>query len=213
MVGYILIIIATLIIAYLLGSIPTAYIVARVRRGIDIRNVDVGNVGAGATFRQIGFLEGLIVLIVDIGKGAAAILIAQALGLDSIWVYAAGFAALVGHCYPVWIGFRGGQGVATLIGVFLVLAPWATVVILALIGIAILVIRHLFTAVFISGPFLPLMIWIFYGSLEVVLYSIVIILFVVFRTIRRWKEVPQNVSKTDRSNIKLSFRNLFKKKS
>ena len=97
MVGYILIIIATLIIAYLLGSIPTAYIVARVRRGIDTRNVDVGNVGAGATFRQIGFLEGLIVLIVDIGKGAAAILIAQALGLDSIWVYAAGFAALLGH--------------------------------------------------------------------------------------------------------------------
>ena len=113
----------------------------------------------------------------------------------------------------MWIGFRGGQGVATLIGVFLVLAPWATVVILALIGIAILVIRHLFTAVFISGPFLPLMIWIFYGSLEVVLYSIVIILFVVFKTVRRWKEVPQNVSKTDRSNIKLSFRNLFKKKS
>jgi acyl phosphate:glycerol-3-phosphate acyltransferase len=212
MIGFILIVIGILILSYLLGSIPTAYLVARIRRGVDIRYVDVGNVGAGATFRQIGFVEGVIVLIVDIGKGSAAILIAQAVGLDSICVYAAGFAALLGHCYPVWIKFHGGQGIATLIGVFLVLAPWATVVILALIGIAILVIRHLFTAVFIAGPFLPLMIWIFGGSLEVVLYSIVVIAFVVFKTIRRWKELPENVGKTQKPDLKISFKNLFKKK-
>jgi glycerol-3-phosphate acyltransferase PlsY len=213
MIGFILIAMALLIISYLLGSIPTAYIVARVRKGIDIRDVDVGNVGAGATFRQIGFVEGLLVLFVDVGKGAAAILIAQALGFDQIWVFAAGFAALLGHCYPVWIGFRGGQGIATLIGVFAVLAPWATLVVLVLIGIALLSIRHLFASVFIAGPFMPVMIWIFYGSLELVLYSIFIILFVVFKVISRWKEVPENVGKAQKPELMESIRNLFKKKT
>ena len=201
MIIYILIGIAALIISYLLGSIPTAYIVSKTRKGIDIRDVDTGNVGAGSTFRQIGFVEGLIVLVVDIGKGAASVLIAQALGLGQIWVFAAGFMAMLGHCYPVWIGFRGGLGVATLIGVFAVLAPWATLVMLALIGISILIIRHMFTAVFIAGPLLPLFIWLFYGSLELVLYSIVVILFAVFKAIRRWKEVPHNIGGRERPDL------------
>jgi glycerol-3-phosphate acyltransferase PlsY len=208
----ILIGIAALIISYLLGSIPTAYIVSKTRKGIDIRDVDTGNVGAGSTFRQIGFVEGLIVLVVDIGKGAASVLIAQALGLGQIWVFAAGFFAMLGHCYPVWIGFRGGLGVATLIGVFAVLAPWATLVMLALIGISILIIRHLFTAVFIVGPLLPLFIWLFYGSLELVLYSIVVILFVVFKAVRRWKEVPRNVGSRERPDLIKAAKRLITRK-
>lgn len=205
-------ILAAVIIGYLLGSIPTAYIVGKKRKGIDIRNVDVGNVGAGATFRQVGFLEGLIVLLVDIGKGAAAVLIALALGLSQILVFVVGFAALLGHCYPVWLGFRGGQGIATLIGVFAVLTPWATLVMLALIGISIIIIRHLFTAVFVAGPMLPLFIWLFYGSLELVLYALFIILFVVFKTARRWKELPQNVGSGEKPSLISAAKNLFTKK-
>jgi glycerol-3-phosphate acyltransferase PlsY len=212
MLVFILKVIAAIIIGYLFGSIPTAYIVTRLKKGIDIRDVDVGNMGAGATFRQVGFLEGLTVLVVDIAKGAAAILVAEALGLEQIWVFAAGFTALLGHCYPVWVGFRGGQGIATLIGIFAVLAPLATLVILALIGIALLVIRHLFASVFVAGPLLPVFIWVFYGSLAIVLYSIFIILFVVFKVIRRWKEVPANVGKIQRPDLKTSIRRLLKKK-
>jgi glycerol-3-phosphate acyltransferase PlsY len=212
MLVFILKVIAAIIIGYLFGSIPTAYIVTRLKKGIDIRDVDVGNMGAGATFRQVGFLEGLTVLVVDIAKGAAAILVAEALGLEQIWVFAAGFTALLGHCYPVWVGFRGGQGIATLIGIFAVLAPLATLVILALIGIALLVIRHLFASVFVAGPLLPVFIWVFYGSLAIVLYSIFIILFVVFKVIRRWKEVPANVGKIQRPDLKTSIQRLLKKK-
>lgn len=204
--------ILSIVAGYLLGSIPTAYIVAKKRKGIDIRNVDVGNVGAGAIFRQVGFREGFLVFVVDAAKGAIAVLIAHALGLSQIWVFAAGFAALLGHCFPVWIGFKGGQGVATLIGVFAVLTPWATLVILAIIGISLLLIRHLFAAIFISAPFLPLMIWVFYGSLELILYSVIIIVFIILKTMRRWGEVPSNVRREKKPDLITTVRALIKRK-
>lgn len=108
-----------ILIGYLLGSIPTAYIIAKLRKGIDIREVDVGNVGAASTFRQIGLWEGAVVFLVDAAKGAAAILVAQALGVYQPWFLVAGFAAILGHSFPFSIGFRGGQGVSTIMGIFL----------------------------------------------------------------------------------------------
>ena len=105
--------VASIIIGYLLGSFPSAYIVAKLRKGIDIRDVDVHNMGAGATFRQVGIWEGLVVLFADVAKGAGAVLIAQAFGLSQLWLLGAGTAALLGHAYPIYVGFRGGQGVAS----------------------------------------------------------------------------------------------------
>jgi glycerol-3-phosphate acyltransferase PlsY len=203
--------IAAIAAGYLLGSFPTAYIITRLRKGKDIRDVDVGNVGAGSVFRQVGFVEGLIVTVVDIAKGSGSILIAQAMGLHLYWVMGAGFAAVLGHCFPVYIGFRGGQGIATMIGIFLVLVPWAAFAVLVLIGIALLLIRHLFAAIFVSGPLLPVFIWIFYGSTEFIVYSLVIIVFVVLKTMRRWKEVPKKVGDKQKPGLLAIIKSLLKR--
>jgi len=113
-----------LILAYLLGSIPAAYLAGRLIKGIDIRQVGTRNMGAMNVFYQIGFLAGLIVLAVDIGKGTAAIALAFWLGTPDIIVLLAGIAAVLGHSFPVWLRFRGGKGGATTIGVLIFLMPW-----------------------------------------------------------------------------------------
>ena len=116
-----------LVAAYLIGSVPFAYLLARRWRGIDVRHVGSGNVGATNVFRSTNVAGGLIVMALDMGKGLAAVLIARGLDPSPVSTAAAGLAAIVGHVFPVWIGFRGGKGVATACGVFAVLAPAATI--------------------------------------------------------------------------------------
>jgi glycerol-3-phosphate acyltransferase PlsY len=108
------------ILGYLLGSIPTAYIIGRILKGVDIRQIGDGNMGAANTFRQLGPKAGVTVGVIDAGKGAAAVLIAQAAGLSLFAVLLTGVAAVIGHNWPVFLGFRGGRGEATTIGVLLV---------------------------------------------------------------------------------------------
>jgi glycerol-3-phosphate acyltransferase PlsY len=194
--------IASIIIGFLLGSLPSAYIVTKLRKGVDIREIDpTGNMGAGAVFRQVGRWEGAIVAIADIGKGAAAVLAAQAIGVSMPWVLAAGFAAVLGHSYPPYIGFKGGQGVATIIGIFLVLAPKAMACTLGVLGLALLLTRHLFTMACIAAPFLTLFIWVFDGIGMVFYFSLVIIAFVLFRSRDRLKEFRIKFNKTKENRL------------
>ena len=172
--------VATLI-GYFLGSIPFAYIVTRLAKGADIRKIDTGNVGAGAVFRQVGIRAGIITAIGDIAKGSAAVLIARALSLPLPWVLATGAAAWIGHMYPLYLKFKGGQGVATIIGVFLVLTPKAIECNLLLLGIALLLVRHLAMSIFLSSPFLPLLIWLFYSSLWLTFHALAIVLYLMLR--------------------------------
>jgi acyl phosphate:glycerol-3-phosphate acyltransferase len=177
--------IAAVIAGYFIGSFPTAYIVTKIRKGVDIRDIDVGNMGAAAVRRQIGFVPGLIVALVDIAKGSSAVLLAQHLADDIfLCVYAAGFAALIGHCYPLYIGFRGGQGTATMIGIFTVLAPLAILIMLPLLGIVLLVVRRIYPMVIISSPALPVLIWFMTGSLPLTIYSVILILFIASRNVK-----------------------------
>jgi glycerol-3-phosphate acyltransferase PlsY len=185
----------SIIIGYLLGSIPTAYIMSKARRGIDIREVDTRNMGAGSTFRQIGIWEGFVVFAVDAGKGAGAVLIAQALGVSQPFVLAAGFAAILGHSYPFAIGFRGGQGVATIMGIFFVLAPGVMLIMLGLLGLALLLTRHVFSMTCIAAPFLPLLIWLFDKPVMLLFYSLAVIAFVLFRNLHRLKEFQLTANK------------------
>ena len=184
--------IAVIIIGYLLGSIPWAFTIAKLRKGIDIRDVDVGNVGAGATFRQVGVWEGIFVIFADAGKGAGAVFVAQLLGAPELWVFGAGFAAVLGHNYPLFIGFKGGQGAATIIGVFLVLAPAAMGITLLLIGAVLftkpsLFVQRFFFGIACAAPALPVLIWLFDGSMALIIYSVFTLLFVVFKNLRRLK--------------------------
>jgi glycerol-3-phosphate acyltransferase PlsY len=112
--------------AYLLGSVPFGLILAKIFGGTDVRKEGSGNIGATNVARVVGPLAGIATLILDIGKGAGAVFAAERFSNDSAtWMMLAGLAALVGHCYPVWLKFKGGKGVATAAGIFLVLSPWA----------------------------------------------------------------------------------------
>jgi glycerol-3-phosphate acyltransferase PlsY len=181
--------ILSIIIGYLLGSIPTAYIVSRLRKGVDIRNVGSGNMGGANVMREIGAREGVFVGLIDIAKGAGAILIAQALNVSELWVFGAGFAALVGHSFPVFAGFRGGRGSATIIGIFLVLAPKAILVALAVVAIPFFTTRKFMAALFIGFGLLPLFIWLLEGSLVLVRYALVIDLFMLVRNLPDIKQI------------------------
>jgi glycerol-3-phosphate acyltransferase PlsY len=188
--------ILSIIIGYLLGSIPTAYIVARMRKGIDIRNVGSRNMGAANVMREIGTREGIFVGLIDIAKGAGAILIAQTLNISELWVFGAGFAALVGHNYPVFAGFRGGKGSATVIGIFLVLAPLSMLVTLVIVAIPFFTTRKFSAAILIGialvvvgFALLPLFIWLFEGSLMLVRYVFAIGIFMLVRNLSGIKQV------------------------
>lgn len=110
--------------AYLVGSLPSAWLLVRWRRGEDIRQLYSGNVGASNARRVLGTWAFVVVFLIDAGKGALPIGTAGVLAEwpvdDTAWL---GLAAVVGHCFPIWLRFRGGKGVATAAGVMLVLEP------------------------------------------------------------------------------------------
>ncbi len=126
----------SLVIAYLLGSIPFAYIISR-QRDLDIRLVGDRNVGAFNVFRHGGLDIGLVTLMLDIGKGAAAIIIANALHVGQLVVFLVGIIVVAGHNWPVFLRFRGGRGGATVLGVLFTLVPWELAITLSL-GILVL---------------------------------------------------------------------------
>jgi len=121
-----------LLCSYLLGSIPFGYLIALWRSGRDIRDLGSGNIGATNVLRTQGKGWGLLTLILDAGKGAVPVLVGNAVSA-SAWVGpACGAAAVVGHCFPLWLRFRGGKGIASGLGAYLLIAPLATALGLAL---------------------------------------------------------------------------------
>jgi glycerol-3-phosphate acyltransferase PlsY len=111
-------------VAYLVGSIPFAFLLAQ-RRGIDLRRVGSGNVGASNVLRTSGVTSAVVAMLLDAAKGSLAVVVAQRLTVGDATPVAAGIASIIGHIYPLWLRFRGGKGVATAAGVFGVLAPFA----------------------------------------------------------------------------------------
>lgn len=116
----------SLLLGYLLGSIPSGFLAGRWCKGIDLRTIGSGSTGATNVLRSVGKGPALVVFLVDVAKGAAAVLLARALSQDASlanWIeVGAGLAALAGHIWPVWLGFKGGKAVATGFGMFLGLA-------------------------------------------------------------------------------------------
>jgi glycerol-3-phosphate acyltransferase PlsY len=124
---------ALLALAYLIGAIPTSYIIGKAFHGIDLREHGSGNLGATNAFRVLGAKSAVPVVIVDIAKGFVPTwLFAPLAGAGFGWTLGFGAAAIVGHMFSVWVGFKGGKGMATSAGVFLGLAPWAVLVSLLL---------------------------------------------------------------------------------
>lgn len=120
------------LLAYLIGSIPFALLIARRWSAADLRLVGSGNLGAANVMRTSGVTAGLLVAVLDMAKGAASVWLAERFATNAAAPAAAGVAAIVGHVYPVWLRFRGGKGVATSCGVFSVLTPMAVAPTLAI---------------------------------------------------------------------------------
>jgi glycerol-3-phosphate acyltransferase PlsY len=125
------VIVLVILAGFALGMIPFGVIVAR-QRGVDIRTRGSGNIGATNVARVLGVRDGLLVLVLDAGKGALAALLATCVSGDLWAIAAAGFAAILGHCFSPLLGGKGGKGVATALGVFAVIAPA-----LALVAVAV----------------------------------------------------------------------------
>jgi glycerol-3-phosphate acyltransferase PlsY len=153
------------IIAYLLGSIPFGYLIVRKKLGDDIRQTGSGGTGATNVSRRAGRTAGVVTLVLDAFKGSLAVLIARTLltgpplVIDS-WVAAAAIAVIVGHIFPVWLGLRGGKGVATGVGVFLVLAPVALVCAGVLFVAIVALTRYVSLGSITAAVALPVFVWL-----------------------------------------------------
>jgi acyl phosphate:glycerol-3-phosphate acyltransferase len=133
---------ALLLLGYLAGSLPFGVWVTRWARGVDVREQGSGNIGATNVARVAGKKLGVLVLFLDAAKGALPVLLALRMLPDSPRVHVAvGVAAFLGHCFPVWLKFRGGKGVATAAGVLLVLVPWAALAGFAVYGLVLVTTR------------------------------------------------------------------------
>ncbi len=128
--------IALILAAYLLGSVPTGYILGRLA-GVDVRKAGSGNVGATNVARVVGKTRGALTLIVDVGKGWLAVFVARQLEMSLLCVTLVGIAVFLGHLYPIFLRFHGGKGVATALGVFLALAPGATLVLIGIFALTV----------------------------------------------------------------------------
>jgi glycerol-3-phosphate acyltransferase PlsY len=150
--------------AYLLGSIPFGLLLARLFGAADVRKVGSGNIGATNVARAAGPIAGILTLLLDGSKGALAVVLAARLTNESaLWMMIAGFCALLGHCFPIWLGFRGGKGVATAAGVFLVLCPFAFLGAAILFVLVVLYWRFVSLASISAAAAMPLLIYFFWA--------------------------------------------------
>ena len=159
-------------IAYLAGSVPFGLLIARLEGNVDLRRVGSGNIGATNVLRAVGKGAAALTLIGDIGKGAAAVVLARGLGASS-WVLAAvALAAVLGHLFPIFLGFRGGKGVATTLGVVLAAMP-AVGGLLILVWLLVAVVwRYSSLAALAAAVALPALAWLLDGRPVMVLFGV-----------------------------------------
>src|SRR3984893_4252606 len=146
--------------AYLLGSIPFGLLFTRLFGGVDVRKSGSGNIGATNVARVAGPLAGILTLLFDAGKGAAAVWLAgRVINESATWMMIAALAALLGHCFPVWLKFRGGKGVATAAGGFFVLCPPALLGSVILFLLVLFFWRYVSLASISAAAAMPLLIY------------------------------------------------------
>ena len=152
-----------LAIGYLLGSIPFGYLIARLAGGRDIRSEGSGNIGATNVTRSLGLGAGLATLVLDAGKGACAVWLATRLSgnLSTSFAFAA-IGAILGHLFPFWLRFRGGRGVATAMGAFLVIGWMATLADLLVWVVAMVIWRYASLSSILWAALLPLLMYWLY---------------------------------------------------
>ncbi|MBI1871423.1 MAG: glycerol-3-phosphate 1-O-acyltransferase PlsY [Chlamydiae bacterium] len=160
-----------LLTSYLVGSIPTGYLLGKILKGVDIRQHGSGNMGATNVMRVLGKKLGILTLLIDIGKGLISVLIiapfwGSGLIHQSLLQLSSGIASIFGHNWTCFLKFKGGKGVATSLGVFLGLAPQATLCLLVIWGVVLFLTRTVSIASIIASMALPLLLFLFGKPIE-----------------------------------------------
>ncbi len=155
-----------LFLAYLLGSFPSGYLIVRLLTQDDVRNIGSGSTGATNVTRKAGVKAGLMTYVLDVGKGMLAVYVAGQLSGHNVHVMgSAGAIAILGHMFPIFLKFQGGKGVATGVGVFLLLAPVPTLAVFAVWGLIFALTRTVSLGSVVATGLLPVAIWAFEGVL------------------------------------------------
>ena len=170
-----------IVLAYFIGSIPFALLLARRWSAADLRLVGSGNLGAANVMRSSGLTAGLLVAALDIGKGAASVWLAARLSATAGVPAVAGFAAIIGHIYPVWLRFRGGKGVATACGVFSVLTPLAIPPALAIFAAVVWTTKYISLASVVASMALPPLAYALGSTAPTVATAVASSILIVFR--------------------------------
>lgn len=168
-------------LGYAVGSIPFAFLVGRIATGVDLRRAGSGNLGAANALRTGGVAVALTVLALDMVKGACSVLLASRLAPGEAAPALAGFAAVVGHIYPVWLRFRGGKGVATAAGAFSVLSPLALAAAAAVFVVSVWLTRYVSLGSILATLALGPLAWWTGAPSIVVMTAVAVGLLVVFR--------------------------------
>ena len=175
-----------MIVSYFIGSFTTGYVVTRIAKGMDIRAAGSGNIGAANVRRIMGHGWAVFVAIVDMLKGALALLVTGTSAVTAPWVLSlAGLAAVIGHNYPVWLKFKGGKGVSTTYGVMFFLYPYESFAVTLLSGAiwyaVVTATRYVSLASMISLLTVPLFFWMLDAPVPFILVSFVLAVFSIFR--------------------------------
>jgi acyl phosphate:glycerol-3-phosphate acyltransferase len=173
----------SIVIAYLIGSVPFGYLLVKLTTGKDVRAEGSGNIGATNVLRSTGRLAGVATLVLDIAKGYAAVWLTGYLTHDSPeWTSAAALAVMAGHAFPIFLGFQGGKAVASFIGAFLYLTPLPLLAVLLVFVITVVVTRHISAGSILAAATFPLGVWIIlHPPAAVMLASLIAGGFIVYR--------------------------------
>ena len=194
-------IVIAIIVGYVFGSFPAAYLAGRLRKGIDIRHVGSRNMGAMNVFYEVGPIEAVLVSLADLGKGIGAILLVRWLAgvtpITSFDILRDGLtatAAILGHIFPVFLKFRGGKGAATAIGILMFLMPWAVLFLFLVFFTALLITRNptfSYSLLLIVFPFVAGFIYVdrYDQPLSLVFYSTGVGVFLGVQYIPRLREM------------------------
>ena len=179
--------ITLILLAYLLGSVPAAYLAAKWSRGIDLRQYGTGQVGPGNLWRMTSWRLAVPVAIFDLGKGLVMVWVAKLVGLEVFQQIVVGLAAIIGHNWPVFLRFAGGRGVGTTFGVILILplindvTSWPMVAFLSILVIGTIIIRSSPVPALAGAVALPLVSWWSQESLSVTLGFLGVLLIIVVK--------------------------------
>lgn len=175
-------ILLALLVGYLIGGIPFGWLFAKLWKGVDLREVGSGNIGATNAYRVLGPIAGVVVFLLDTGKGVVPVILSQHLGWNGI---AGGIGAILGHSFSLYLRGRGGRAVATSLGVFLGLSPWASLCAFGTWGALLLATRYVSVASVVGSLSLPLVwMWVFQTERAVHLIALLAALWIA------WKHRP-----------------------